>query len=272
MDPFFNLFIGQIELVCYTLIFIRFVKDNSMILGFIAILILQLSKFNRDLLSKFLSFNIFLRETENENSSINSSMSSDPDHLDHVEDETIRTIMYKIIHLLQSLIVLQTIYGIIYHAKLDIATDVCSYKFGFFFLNLIGNSEEEYNCLSKQNNDKTIFWLLDFILLTVQLTLVTLSLNPELSINNINEEGRRTSLDLSDLRQDLETNGILSILCFQQPTTTGRSSSSSSTDVVTGQQGNIRGEENLTFPDSVNNMNTNSSNDNNNHTYGAILV
>lgn len=180
---------NQITLVCYTCVYLRFIKDGSFMLAILAWITVSLSEFMRTLMVIYLKRDKdpelygVNEQTHRPNdgphdNNGNGDADDDPDVDEDgvnggLESSVIRAILLKGLRYFQFLLLLQTIYLSIYHFNLNIETDICQHRYGFVVMQIIG----ELDC---GIHDKWVIWALDVAITLFQLILMTHSLTPEI--------------------------------------------------------------------------------------------
>lgn len=171
----------NLHMLCYVVIYLRFVRDRSVLNMLLVYIALSLAGFLKDLLVSYLHRQL---ETMRDGESYRRN-SNDGNGL--LETEVIRTILIKSVRYLQILIVAEALYCVMYHGYSgsplfyydspgkvgDVVEPAFHYKYGYFIMNLI---REEMPYMSSR-------WKLlaiDVVLLILQLVVITKSLEPEL--------------------------------------------------------------------------------------------
>ncbi|AMD21926.1 HFR071Cp [Eremothecium sinecaudum] len=138
-----EVFAKQILMLTYTIIYIRFVRDKSILNGILPLLLISLAKFANNV-----EYTYFDVETPQDT------------------ELTLKELLGKTLHVLHLLIIFQSIYTILYHSFLNLETDVCRYNYGYLFTDLLG----EFDC---ERRGRTMLFVLDFVLLTCELQVTT---------------------------------------------------------------------------------------------------
>ncbi|KAL3232692.1 hypothetical protein RNJ44_04608 [Nakaseomyces bracarensis] len=164
----------QIQMVCYVVIYIRFVRDRSMFNVFLVLLCLLLSGFLNSLLVSYLRKQLRTMEE------------ADPNEEEEIlQTEVIRNILVKSIRYFQGLLLMQCMFCIMYHGfkgsalfryindDSDEQEPPYYFRYGYFIMNLIG--EETPYMKSRWK-----LLLIDLGVLILQLAAITRCLEPEL--------------------------------------------------------------------------------------------
>lgn len=182
---------GQMTLMCYTCVYVRYIKDGSFLLALLAWIIVSLSEFIRSLMTAYLK-----RNQHGEGSGSDEMEDTDEEVAGVLGAAVIRAVLLKGLRYFQFLILVQTLYSSIYHLNLDVDKDICKHDYGFLIMQVIG----ELDCGKR---GKWVLWSLDLIITLCQLFLITNSLTPKV---------QKVKLSIPQLQ--IERYGILSILKF----------------------------------------------------------
>ncbi|AGO10005.1 AaceriAAR015Cp [[Ashbya] aceris (nom. inval.)] len=151
-------FLRHLLTVTYILVFLRFLRDQSLLNALLAVQVVSLTKFTANILSTY-----FDADTPPESA------------------PALKKLLAKALYVLQLFFVLQTAHTLAYHAMLDLDADVCRWVYGYLFTDLLG----EFDCKSR---GRSMLFVLDALLLLCQLQLATCRL---VLLN----DGRRVSIE-----------------------------------------------------------------------------
>ncbi|CAR24344.1 Vld1p [Lachancea thermotolerans CBS 6340] len=137
---------GQAEMLCYVLIYIRFIKDNSLANAVLSVLVVFISQFIQQMVILYEHrFRVGAEEVE------------------HGEElSTIFKVLMRSIRYFQIAFLLQFFSSMGYHLTFDISEDVCSWKHGYIFTDVIG----EFDC---GRGGKLFVFGLDLVILLLEL-------------------------------------------------------------------------------------------------------
>ncbi|KAG0674539.1 hypothetical protein C6P43_000512 [Kluyveromyces marxianus] len=159
-------------LVAYMVIYLRFMKDQTMSIALLSLVLMFCSYASHSLLMVY-----HAELTENH--------------------EEMRTIMMRNFRGLQILLLLETVGSLAYHSVIDLEKDVCRWKFGYWFTQFIGDAQ----C---GKGGRTILIILDIIFVYIVL-LSTSYMSTNVEINTVDFKVNLSALDV-------ERYGILSLL------------------------------------------------------------
>lgn len=142
--------VGQLTIVSYTCVYLRFVKDGSLLLALLAWATVSLSEFMGGVLAAYL----------------------EEEEQDHVP--VVKAVLFKGLRYTQIILMAQVLYSSLYHLKLDVQRDVCRHGLGYLVLLLVGEQE----C---GRGGRWVLFALDWVILLTQLVLVTMALSSERS-------------------------------------------------------------------------------------------
>ncbi|AQZ09989.1 YIR014W [Zygosaccharomyces parabailii] len=142
--------VRQLTVVSYACVYLRFVKDGSLLLAVLAWATVSLSEFMGGVLAAYL----------------------DEEEQGHVP--VVKAVLFKGLRYTQVILMVQVLYGCLYHLRLDVEKDVCRHKLGYMVLLLVG----EQDC---GRGGRWILLALDWVILLTQLVLVTMALSSERS-------------------------------------------------------------------------------------------
>lgn len=177
--------VRNLESVCYVLIYLRYVKDNSIANAVLAVLVIFISRFITQMVALY-----------DDRSRVN------PAELEHGEElSTIFKMLMRSLRYYQTIYLLHFLSSTSYHYAFSIKEDVCSWKHGYFFTDFIG----EFDC---GRGGKPAVFILDLGILLLQL----LAFNESFSKFRRSSNGPAREISL----EGFETHkyGILSILRF----------------------------------------------------------
>lgn len=170
----------QLTIVSYTCAYIRFVKDGSLLLAMLAWATVNLGEFMGGVLSAY-----------------QDSVDSDSEDMEGAGRlSVVKAVMRKGLKYTQAILILQVVYAVLYHMRMDIGDEVCHRRNGYMILLLVGEQE----C---GRGGRWMLLALDWIILLMQLVLITMELTPE--------DGRNCN-ELDEL--DTNRYGALAILQF----------------------------------------------------------
>lgn len=138
-----QVFFEQLLLFTYTIIFLRYIRDMSLLNALFPILLISLTNFANNIEGVY--FDVEIPE-ENES--------------------TLKALLGKTLSSIQFLFVTQSLYAFFTHTFIKLDNDVCRHVYGYFFTDLLG----EFNC---SMHGKSMLFLFDIILLLCQLQLTT---------------------------------------------------------------------------------------------------
>lgn len=172
----------QLTIVNYICVYIRFVKDGSLLLALLAWGTVNLSEFMGNVIGAY-------------------QQSISQPHSEGLQEgvgrfSVVRAIVFKGLIYTQVILVLQVIYALLYHMRMDLEGDFCRHRYGYVILLLVG----EQDC---GRGGRWILLALDWAILFTQLVLIAMELTPQ---NRGNCQG------ISQL--DTDRYGILAILKF----------------------------------------------------------
>ncbi|SCV06008.1 LANO_0H20076g1_1 [Lachancea nothofagi CBS 11611] len=175
-------------LICYVLTYVRYVKDNSIMNVLLSVLIVVLSQVIQQMVTLYYS------KCQGSNQGPNPEL------------PTIFKVIVKGLRYYQAVFLLQFVNALLYHLRFDIEKDVCSWKHGYIFTDIIG----EFDC---GRGGKWPVFALDVCLLLSQL----LAFNESFSVcgRALDDVERETSLEGFNSHDY----GILSILRFDSVST-----------------------------------------------------
>ena len=163
---------NKLMLVAYVVIYLRFMKDQTMSIALLSLVLMFCSYASHSLLMVY-----HAELTENH--------------------EEMRTIMMRNFRGLQILLLLETVGSLAYHSVIDLEKDVCRWKFGYWFTQFIGDAQ----C---GKGGRTILIILDIIFVYIVL-LSTSYMSTNVEINTVDFKVNLSALDV-------ERYGILSLL------------------------------------------------------------
>lgn len=163
---------NKLMLVAYMVIYLRFMKDQTMSIALLSLVLMFCSYASHSLLMVY-----HAELTENH--------------------EEMRTIMMRNFRGLQILLLLETVGSLAYHSVIDLEKDVCRWKFGYWFTQFIGDAQ----C---GKGGRTILIILDIIFVYIVL-LSTSYMSTNVEINTVDFKVNLSALDV-------ERYGILSLL------------------------------------------------------------
>lgn len=135
----------QVELFAYTILYIRYLKDLSIINVIGSLVLISMTRLMNRIISAF---------------------DRDGENITEEIKKTMKELLNKIIFVFQCLFYLQCLFLIIYHYNLNFKKDVCRWVYGYIFTNFIG----EFTC---EENNKLLLILLDLMVIFSQLELIT---------------------------------------------------------------------------------------------------
>ena len=168
----------------YCCLYLRFIKDGSLLLILMGWLISSLCDFIQELTLRYLKKNYLGVENNNDE--------GDDENLAirGLETPIVRMIINKAIRYYQGLILLETAYCIVYHIRLDMTKDICSKPYGFVVMLLI----REFTCPAPAGfPSKLLLVVLDLMILFCQIIIMNGSLsssfqNVRLIVKELNAE------------------------------------------------------------------------------------
>ena len=163
---------NKLMLVAYVVIYLRFMKDQTMSIALLSLVLMFCSYASHSLLMVY-----HAELTENH--------------------EEMRTIMMRNFRGLQILLLLETVGSLAYHSVIDLEKDVCRWKFGYWFTQFIGDAQ----C---GKGGRTMLIILDIIFVYIVL-LSTSYMSTNVEINTVDFKVNLSALDV-------ERYGILSLL------------------------------------------------------------
>lgn len=163
---------NKLMLVAYVVIYLRFMKDQTMSIALLSLVLMFCSYASHSLLMVY-----HAEVTENH--------------------EEMRTIMMRNFRGLQILLLLETVGSLAYHSVIDLEKDVCRWKFGYWFTQFIGDAQ----C---GKGGRTMLIILDIIFVYIVL-LSTSYMSTNVEINTVDFKVNLSALDV-------ERYGILSLL------------------------------------------------------------
>lgn len=140
--------VSQLEKLCCAAIFIRYVKDNSMLIALLSLSLQSMCYFVRHMVITYVG-----ARTMSDEESISRRKA--------VIDMLLKSLAY-----IQVIIWIQLFSVLIYHSKIDFEKDVCRWSYGYVFTDVLG----EFEC---GKGGKPILFLLDLIILLGQLQMLT---------------------------------------------------------------------------------------------------
>ncbi|QLQ81636.1 hypothetical protein HG537_0F03970 [Torulaspora globosa] len=137
----------QLTLVCYTCVYLRYMKDGSLLLAILATIVISLTEFLTTLTTTYLKHH------------------SHPHHdsFTPTDSPVVRAIVLKALRYLQVLLLLQTAYLLPYHATI-------AQPHGFIDLRIIDERDQPSSWQ---------LWALDFAVTLLELALIAEALRPE---------------------------------------------------------------------------------------------
>lgn len=172
--------IKQLTILSYACVCIRFIKDGSLVLALLAWATVNLSVFMGSVLSAY-------QESVNSGSEDAERAGSPP---------VVRALMHKGLKYTQVILLLQVVYGILYHMRMDFGSNGCNRNHKYMILLLVG--EEECG-----RGGRWLLLALDWAILFMQLILIAMELTPK-------DGGNCDEL----YQLDTERYGVLAILRF----------------------------------------------------------
>ena len=163
---------NKLMLVANVVIYLRFMKDQTMSIALLSLVLMFCSYASHSLLMVY-----HAELTENH--------------------EEMRTIMMRNFRGLQILLLLETVGSLAYHSVIDLEKDVCRWKFGYWFTQFIGDAQ----C---GKGGRTMLIILDIIFVYIVL-LSTSYMSTNVEINTVDFKVNLSALDV-------ERYGILSLL------------------------------------------------------------
>lgn len=163
---------NKLMLVAYVVIYLRVMKDQTMSIALLSLVLMFCSYASHSLLMVY-----HAELTENH--------------------EEMRTIMMRNFRGLQILLLLETVGSLAYHSVIDLEKDVCRWKFGYWFTQFIGDAQ----C---GKGGRTMLIILDIIFVYIVL-LSTSYMSTNVEINTVDFKVNLSALDV-------ERYGILSLL------------------------------------------------------------
>ncbi|SCU80198.1 LADA_0B05622g1_1 [Lachancea dasiensis] len=173
-------------MVCYVLTYVRYIKDNSLLNVVLSVLVIILSQVLQQMVT------LYYKKRQD-----STELGSNPSE----ELATIFRVLMKGLRYYQTVFVLQFVLSLLYHLKIDIDRDVCAWKNGYIFVDLVG----EFDC---GQGGKWMIFMLDIFLLLSQLLTFSECFNT--CGRTVGETVRETSLEGFNSHDF----GILSILRF----------------------------------------------------------
>ncbi|SCU84086.1 LAFA_0D07998g1_1 [Lachancea sp. 'fantastica'] len=113
-------------LVCYVLTYLRYARDNSLINVVLSVLVVVSSQVLQQMVT------LYYRKCQKPSRS----------QTEHEELSTIFNVLLKCLRYYQVIFVVQFMSSLLYHLTLDIEKDVCSWKHGYIFTDIVG----EFDC------------------------------------------------------------------------------------------------------------------------------
>ncbi|KOG98902.1 Vld1p DI49_2794 [Saccharomyces eubayanus] len=186
--------VANLQKFVYCCLYIRFIKDGSVLLILMGWVISSLCEFVQELTLRYLKKN-YLQADRGDEQDDDESLA-----IRGLETPIVRVIINKAIRYYQGLILLETAYCIVYHIRLDVARDICSKPYGFVVMLLI----REFTCPAPAGfPSKLLLLVLDFAVLFGQLLIMNGSLSS--SFQNV-------KLIVKEL--DADKQGALNLLKF----------------------------------------------------------
>ncbi|SCU94717.1 LAME_0F08834g1_1 [Lachancea meyersii CBS 8951] len=133
-------------LICYVLTYVRYVRDNSLSNVILSVLVVVISQVLHQMVTMYYK----------------KSQRADQGQEQQDELSTIFKILLKCLKYFQAIFAVQFVAALLYHSTLDIEKDVCSWKQGYIFTDIIG----EFDC---GRGGKWALFALDTALLLCQL-------------------------------------------------------------------------------------------------------
>ncbi|AET37510.1 Vld1p Ecym_1269 [Eremothecium cymbalariae DBVPG len=137
------IFSKQVQVFTYTVVYLRYVRDQSILNVLFPLLLISLTRFANNVEATY-----FDVETSEETGL------------------TLKELLAKTIHVLQVLFVVQSLYAVVYHYFINLESDVCRWVYGYLFTDILG----EFDCSLR---GKTVLFVLDVIVLLCQLQVTT---------------------------------------------------------------------------------------------------
>lgn len=171
---------SQLQMVCYVVLYIRFVRDRSMFNVFLVMLCMLLSGFLNSLLVSYLR-----KQMSSRTSGPRDGDQDEEDEEQMLQTEVIRNILVKSIRYFQGLILMQCMFCVMYHGLrgsplfhyIDNNSSEVEppyhYQYGYFIMNLIGEQ-------TPYMKSKWKLLCIDLAVLVLQLVAITRCLEPEL--------------------------------------------------------------------------------------------
>ncbi|CAR29248.1 hypothetical protein ZYGR_0Z01700 [Zygosaccharomyces rouxii] len=170
----------QLTVISYLCVYIRFVKDGSLLLALLAWATVNLGEFMGSVMSAY-----------------QDSVDSDAEDMEGAGRlSVVKAVMHKGLKYTQAILMLQVIYAVSYHMKMDLEGDFCRRRGAYILLLLVGEQE----C---GRGGRWMLLALDWVILLMQLVLITMELTPD--------DGRNCH-ELDQL--DTDRYGALAILQF----------------------------------------------------------
>ncbi|CEP60362.1 Vld1p LALA0_S01e08988g [Lachancea lanzarotensis] len=113
-------------LVCYVLTYLRYARDNSLLNVILSVLVVVSSQVLQQMVTLYYK----------------KSQKPSQEQAEREELTTIFNVLLKCLRYYQVIFVLQFVSSLLYHLTLDIEKDVCSWKHGYIFTDIIG----EFDC------------------------------------------------------------------------------------------------------------------------------
>lgn len=186
------LFTGELAMACYACVYLRYVRDGSLMLAVFALILISLSDFIKSLMLAYLKRNQW--SAGNSGPANEAEVDDDSDVSEILDDAAIKAILLRALKYFQIIILTQTIYSFSYHFCLKLDEKFCQNRFGFTTLLLLG----ELDCSER---GKWFVWFLDVLIILFELIIVT---------NSLRSDSRNKSLSITQLQ--VQKHGILSIL------------------------------------------------------------
>ncbi|CDO92546.1 unnamed protein product [Kluyveromyces dobzhanskii CBS 2104] len=175
---------GNMMLLMYTLIYLRFMKDQTITLALFSLILIMFSYISHSFLLVY--------------------------HADLTENhEEMRTLMLRNFRALQIFLLLETVGSLAYHAVIDIERDVCRWKYGYWFTQFIGDlqcGKGGRGMLIFLDLAYTFLQLMAITYMSTNITLNTVDFKVSLSGLNVEDYGILSVLRMKTL--DLDTNSL----------------------------------------------------------------
>ncbi|SCW03499.1 LAFE_0G11826g1_1 [Lachancea fermentati] len=179
--------VKQLETVCYTAIFIRFVKDNSLTNVFLSLLLQFISHFVHHVIMMYVRLSTPNEEGQNHEEECN----------------TIVKVLLRSMRYFQVVLLVQLAFLCWYHWTIDFEKQVCKWNYGYLFTDILG----EFDC---GRGGRAILLFLDVFILLMQLQMFTEELTK--CRKNVDKVAQDVNITVGDL--GIHKFGILSILRF----------------------------------------------------------